>query len=86
MNGLELLADSGPVAGLVGIVGWLLRRLTATVLAEVRALRADVKAMRDDLVEHIAEDDKRHEGVRAGLRQMWRHLGVERASSDERPS
>lgn len=86
MSGLEILADSGPVAGLVGIVGYLLRRLTAAVLAEVKALRVEVKAMRAELAEHVKLDDERHEGVRAGLRQMWRHLNIARAASDERPS
>lgn len=80
MSGLELLADSGPLAGLVGIVGWLLRRLTAEVLREVKALRSELAA-------HVKQDDERHLGVKAGIRQMWRHLNIERAASDdERPS
>ncbi len=82
MNGLELLADTGPLAGLVGIVGWLLRRLTAAVLAEVKACRADVAALRLELAGHVKQDEERHEGVRAGLRQMWRHLNVANAERE----
>lgn len=64
MNIGEIVADSGPIAALLGILAKLAHGMLAGILAEVKALRAE-------LVAHAALDDQRHEKVVATLQQRW---------------
>lgn len=60
----EIAADSGPVAVLLGILAKLAHGMLAGILAEVKALRAE-------LVAHTQLDDKRHTDVVVALQQRW---------------
>lgn len=64
MNGLEMLADSGPVVGLLVVLAKLAHGLLGKLLGEVQAMRTDLAA-------HVTQDEQRHEAVTTALQQRW---------------
>jgi hypothetical protein len=71
MSGLEMLADSGPVAGLLGVLAVLARAMLGSLTATVGKVLAEVQQLRAELVAHVGQDEERHASVVTILQQRW---------------